>query len=266
MLTTSKKTKLFHAVKAYNKKYLHGKMTELDESGTRLMINSFLTDVLGFIPIEEVKTEYMIRGTYADYVVQTKELRQFLVEVKALSFGLSDKHLRQAINYGANEGIEWALLTNGKSFEFYKILFNKPIESRKVFSLDLSDTSQLKNCVEVIQYIHRDSVTNKGLTLLWNKTCALDPLNVAGLLFATPVTNFIKRTLKKKFKSKFTDDEIQASINRIIHEPIALENIKPSKIIKVKRKNTKKPTPETTLTVLEPQTSEDCNDQAPEAN
>jgi hypothetical protein len=94
MLTASKKSKLQVALKAYSKKYLHGKMTELDESGTRLMINTFLTDVLGFVPIEEVKTEYMIRGTYADYVVQTKGERQFLVEVKALSFNLSDKHLR----------------------------------------------------------------------------------------------------------------------------------------------------------------------------
>ena len=64
------------------------------------MINSFLTDVLGYIPIEEVKTEYMIRGIYADYVIQTKGTRNFLVEVKALSLTLSDKHLRQAINYG----------------------------------------------------------------------------------------------------------------------------------------------------------------------
>lgn len=266
MLTTSKKTKLLHAVKAYNKKYLHGKMTELDESGTRLMINSFLTDVLGFIPIEEVKTEYMIRGTYADYVIQFKTVRQFLVEVKALSFALSDKHLRQAINYGANEGIEWALLTNGKCFEFYKILFNKPIESRKVFSLDLSDTTQLKHCVEVLQYIHKDSIANKGLTLLWNKTCALDPLNVAGLLFAPAVTNFIKRTLKNKFKSKFSDDEVQASINRIIHEEIALEDVKTTKISKAKRKSSKEKTPEPTLTVLEPQPTEDCNDQTPQAN
>lgn len=261
MLTTSKKTKLLHAVKGYNKKYLHGKMTELDESGTRLMINSFLTDVLGFIPIEEVKTEYMIRGTYADYVIQTKAVRQFLVEVKALSFALSDKHLRQAINYGANEGIEWALLTNGKCFEFYKILFNKPIESRKVFSLDLSDTTQLKHCVEVLQYIHKDSIANKGLTLLWNKTCALDPLNVAGLLFATPVTNFIKRTLKNKFKSKFSDEEIQASINRIILEPIPLENIKQAKASKSKRKNAKEKATEPTLTILEPRpVDKDCDE------
>jgi hypothetical protein len=266
MLTSGKKTKLLNALKIYNKRYLHGKVTELDESGTRLMINTFLTDVLGFVPIEEVKTEYMIRGTYADYVIQLKEVRQFLVEVKALSFGLSDKHLRQAINYGANEGIEWALLTNGKCFEFYKILFNKPIESRKVFSLDLSDPSQLKNCVEVIQYIHKDSVANKGLTLLWNKTCALDPLNVAGLLFAPTVTNFIKRTLKKKFKSKFSDDEIQASINRIIHEPIPLEDVKQTKISKPKKKSSKEITIEPTLTVLEPKPQEDCNDEIPKLN
>src|ERR1700741_2515230 len=107
MLTASKKTKLLNALKIYNRKYLDGKTIELDESGTRLMVNTFLTDVLGYIPIEEVKTEYMIRGTYADYEIQTKEIRQFLFEVKSLSYSLSQKHLRQAINYGANEGIEW---------------------------------------------------------------------------------------------------------------------------------------------------------------
>ena len=108
------------------------------------MINFFLTDVLGFQALDEVKTEYMIKGTYADYVVQLNGIRHFLVEVKAYSLELSEKHLRQTVNYGANEGIEWALLTNGRSFDFYKILFNKPIESRKVFSIDLTNVSNYK--------------------------------------------------------------------------------------------------------------------------
>ena len=170
------------------------------------------------------------------------------MEVKALSFALSEKHLRQAINYGANEGIEWALLTNGKSFQFYKILFNKPIESRKVFEFDLSDVSQFKLCVEVMQYITKDGIMNKGLAALWSKTCALDPVNVAGLLFNPAVTNFIKRTLKNKFKSKFGDDEINASLKRIIHECIPFENIK---IDKAKKKKIPKQN-EPVLTVLEP--------------
>jgi len=209
-------------------------MTELDESGTRLLVNHFLTEVLCYIPIEEVKTEYMIRGTYADYVIQCKGERQFLVEVKSLSFNLSEKHLRQAINYGANEGIEWALLTNGRVLQFYKILFNKPIESRKVFEFDLSDPIQLKNCVDTIQYITKDSVMNRGLNSLWAKTSALDPANVAGLLFNPSVTNFIKRTLKNKFKSKFSDEEIHNSLKRVIQDCIPLDTLKFDKIKKKK--------------------------------
>jgi len=56
MLNKTKQTKLFNSLKKYSKQYLNKKLTELDESGTRLMINSFLTDVLGFAPIEEIKT------------------------------------------------------------------------------------------------------------------------------------------------------------------------------------------------------------------
>lgn len=86
----------------------------------------------------------MIRGTYADYVIQTKGVRHFLVEVKSLSLTLSAKHLRQTINYGANEGIEWALLTNGKQFDFYKIFFQNQLKLDLLFSFDLCDAANLK--------------------------------------------------------------------------------------------------------------------------
>jgi hypothetical protein len=234
MLTSAKQKKISETLKKYSKKYLNGKLTELDESGTRLMINEFLSDVLGFAPIEEIKTEYMIKGTYADYVVQLKGTRHFLVEVKALSINLSESHLRQAVNYGANEGIEWALLTNGKCFDFYKILFNKPIESRKVFSIDFSDPKQLKDAVETVQFLHKDSVSNKGLDMLWNKCIALDPANVAGFLYTPNVINFIKKSLKDKYKHKFSDEEIKASIDKIVFEEINLEHIKHVKVKKTK--------------------------------
>ncbi len=236
MLNASKRAKLTDALKKYSKKYLHGKLTELDESGTRLMINDFLCEVLGYAPIEEVKTEYMIKGTYADYVVQLKGVRHFLVEVKSLSLNLSESHLRQAVNYGANEGIEWALLTNGRCFDFYKILFNKPIESRKVFSIDLSDPKQFKEALEVVQFIHKDAVAGKGLDMLWNKCIALDPANVAGFLYTPNVINFIKKSLKEKYKHKFEDEEIKASIDKIVFEEISLEHIKHVKVKKIKSK------------------------------
>lgn len=239
MLNKSKKAKMLLALKTYSKKYLNKKITDLDESGTRLMINSFLTDVLGYTPIEEIKTEYMIRGTYADYVIQIKGVRHFLIEVKSFSLQLSGKHLRQALNYGANEGIDWILLTNGKNFDFYKVIFGRPIESRKVFSVDLSDKKNLKNSLELLQYLHRDSILHKNLKSLWNKTKALDPEYVSGLLHDSRIANIIRKSLNRKFAAKFSEEEIHNSINRVIVEAINLEKIK---IIKTKKdKKTKIP-------------------------
>lgn len=236
MLSSSKKKKLQQALKDYNKKYLSNKFEDLDESGTRIMVNTFLTNVLGFTSIEEIKTEYMIRGTYADYVVQTKGERHFLVEVKAFSLNLSDKHLRQAINYGANEGIELALLTNGKQYNLYKILFNKPIESKLIFSIDLCDAAQLKDIAETVQYLHKDSVDRKGLQTLWSKCVALEPGYVAGLLYTRPVMNFIRRELKRKFKHKFDEAEIENAINRVVSETVDMDSIRYAKAPKQKKK------------------------------
>lgn len=227
MLTSSKKGKMLNALKAYKKKFLDLNLSELDESGTRLMINHFLSDVLGYLPIEEIKTEYMIKGTYADYVVQTKGTRQFLVEVKALSFDLSDKHLRQTINYGANEGIEWALLTNGRNFEFYKILFNKPIESKKMFSVDLSDASTFKSSVEQLQYLHKEAILKKSLKILWNKCEALFPEHVAGIIYSKEVVGTIKRLIKAKYGEKCDEEDILKTLQRIVCEKFDPATIKP---------------------------------------
>jgi hypothetical protein len=217
---------MLNALKAYKKKFLDLKLEELDESGTRLMINHFLSDVLGYLHIEEIKTEYMIKGTYADYVIQVKGVRHFLVEVKALSYQLSDKHLRQTINYGANEGIEWALLTNGRNFEFYKIIFDKPIDSKKIFSVDLSDMTSLKNSVDQLQYLHKEALLHKGLKVLWNKCESVRPENVAGLLYSKEVMNTIKKLIKKKYGEKCDDAELMKSLQRIVCESFDPTTIK----------------------------------------
>lgn len=236
MLTPTKKAKLLSALKNYKKQYLSSNLTELDESGTRLMINTFLSDVLGYKPIEEIKTEYMIKGTYADYVIQVKGIRHFLVEVKALSFQLSEKHLRQTINYGANEGIEWALLTNGKAFDFYRILFNKPIESRKIFSIDLSAVTNYKKEVELLQSLHSDAIQKKSLKILWNKCEALNPINIANLLYSKSGIDFIKKNIKRRSGEKCQEDDIVNSLNIILAEKIDPALIKPAKTIKQERK------------------------------
>jgi predicted type IV restriction endonuclease len=236
MLSPTKKLKLISALKHYKKEYLDKGYGDLDESATRLMINHFLTEVLGYKMIEEIKTEYMIRGTYADYVIQLNGNRHFLIEVKGFSLELSEKHLRQAINYGANEGIEWAILTNGRKIDLYKIIFDKPIDSKRVFSIDLTDTTALKVNAEQLQFLHKDSVIRKELEMLWKKHSALDPKSLACYLLGKPVINYLKKELRAKYKSSFNDNEISEGIKKVIATPICIDNIKPAKDRKKKEK------------------------------
>lgn len=238
-LTAIKKKKLLSALKNYKKKYLIGKYNEVDESATRLMINTFLTDVLGFISLDEIKTEYMIKGTYADYIVQLKKNRYFIVEVKAMPIELSEKHLRQAVNYAANEGIEWALLTNGRKFDFYKIIFDKPIDSKQIFSIDLSDENNIKSAAENLQYLTRSLISNKELEDLWRKHSALDPTNVGRLLLSKSILKALGKELKRSFKNKFTDEDVEVALRTTLATSISIiEPIKTRRRKRGKKKNT----------------------------
>jgi len=219
-LTTSKKRKLLSALKKYKNKYLGGKYKECDESATRLMLNDFLENVLGFVSLDEIKTEYMIRGTYADYIVQIKGKGYFIIEVKAMCLDLSDKHLRQAINYAANEGIEWVLLTNGMKFRFYKVLFNKPIESKLVFAFDLSDEQNFKKAIEYLQFITKKLILKNGLGSLWHRFSALDPQNFSKLLFSKGIINNLRRQLRKMYRSRFSEGDINSALVKVVEDRI----------------------------------------------
>ena len=229
MLSKQKLLKFTQSIKDYKKKFLDKPLGELDESGTRLLINHFLTDMLGYETLSEVKTEYMIKGTYADYVIQIGGKRHFLVEVKALSLNLSSNHLRQSINYGANEGIDFVLLTNGRVFELYKVLFEKPISHELIFSLNLSELSNLKIIADQLQYLHKDEVLKKGLDVLWDRHSALSPKNLSKLLFSDEVVKFLKKELKKKYNIKFDEVVIENAVKRIAMESVIIEDFKPIK-------------------------------------
>lgn len=226
MLSTLKFQKLNQSLKDYKKNFLDKPLGDLDESGTRLLINHFLTEILGYKTLEDIKTEYMIKGTYADYVVQIAGEKHFLVEVKALSLNLSDKHLRQSINYGANEGIDWVLLTNGKEFHLYRVIFEKPISQELVFSLNLSDLSNLKSISEQLQFLHKDSVLKGGLEVLWNRNTALSPKHLTKILFSSEVVNFVQKELKKIFNIKFEETHIEKALMRIAMEKIEINEFK----------------------------------------
>jgi hypothetical protein len=89
------------------------KSRDISESDTVVILGDMLAELLGYKKYTEITTEFAIRGTYVDLAVKVGNDVRFLIEAKAINVDLKDNHIKQAIDYGANHGIEWVALTNG---------------------------------------------------------------------------------------------------------------------------------------------------------
>ncbi len=119
--------RLARSIGKYQQVLKAAKDRDVNESNTVSIIRDMLADVFGYDKLLEVTSEYAIRGTYCDLAIEIDKKIEFLIEAKAIGLGLKDPHLRQAVDYAANKGAQWVILTNGLMWQVYKIRFEKPI-------------------------------------------------------------------------------------------------------------------------------------------
>ena len=205
-----------NALREYRKKFLTKKENlNADESTARLMINSFLSSVLGYTLIDEIKTEHMIRGTYVDYVIQLNKKIQFVVEAKATSINLNERHLKQAVDYAVNEGVDWAILTNGQEIELHRVIFEKPIRSQKIFSYDLSNLSTIRTASKHIAHLTKRAVLKGELETYWKRFDALTEDNMRKAVKSPEEGRTLLLQIKNKTVKNFHDSEIAKALAKI---------------------------------------------------
>jgi hypothetical protein len=214
MATENQRAQLEKRIREYRKKNL--KKSDYNESATRIYVNEFLQDVLGYTFDEEIKTEYAIKGEYADYVIQLKRKKNFVVEVKAMSIDLNEKHLRQAQNYAANEGIEWIMLFNGRQIQLYRLLFTKPIRNQLIVDLDLGDISQMRKASEQLLPLTKHAVERGELEDYWRRVDALTPTSLLKTIYTEDVIRAIRLKVKKQSGISFSQEEILEAVHQLI--------------------------------------------------
>lgn len=219
-------------LKDYKKKYLRKEFSVLDESATRIMTNNFLTEILGYQELEEIKTEYRIRSEYADYVIQLKRKKHFVVEVKSIELDLNDRHLRQSLSYAANEGIDWILLLNGRQIQLYRVNFGKPVTTTLIYKLDLMDNEDFKKAPSLLWYLSKRAVERGELETFWEKTNALNPVNLAKLLYSEEIVKRLRNDLKEQTGIYFQIEDVAESLREIIAEKVEF----PKPRLRVKKK------------------------------
>lgn len=171
---------------------------DVNESDTVTIITDMLSDVFGFDKYSEVTSEQAIRGTYCDLAVKLDGKIQYLMEVKAVGLTLKENHLRQAVNYGANQGIPWVVLTNGVCWEIYKILFEKPVGFEHVCSIDFLALSPRKaDHQQHLFILCREGLAKAAIEDFHEHVQIVNRFVLGALIQTDPVMSLLRRELKR---------------------------------------------------------------------
>jgi Type I restriction enzyme R protein N terminus (HSDR_N) len=179
-----------------------------------VIVADMLADLLGYDKYAEVTTEFAIRGTYVDLAVKVDNQVRFLIEVKAIGVELKDAHVKQAIDYGANQGVEWILLTNGVGWRVYRVHFRQPIDKSLVFDLDLLQvTGRSTPLLECFGNLSREGFTASSMAAIFQQQQATSKYSLAAMLQTEAVLGIVRRELRRAFPGlKIEEEQILAAL------------------------------------------------------
>jgi hypothetical protein len=191
-------TRIASGLKKFQPIVESAKSRDVNETDTVVVITDMLHDVFGFDKYTEITTEHNIKGTYVDLAVKFDDKVQFLIEVKAVGLDLKDAYVKQAIDYGANLGVDWVILTTGVLWRVYKIQFAKPIDFEVVYEFNLlelnpKDDDDLEN----IWMLTKEGWAKEGLKDFHTQKQTLNRFVLAALIRSESVVKVIQRELKR---------------------------------------------------------------------
>jgi len=194
--------KIFERIAVQLKRYqsilADAKDRDISESDTVVIIGDMLADVLGYKKYREITTEFAIRGTYVDLAVKVDPEIRFLVEAKAFGVSLKDAHVKQAVDYGANHGVEWIILTNGAIWQIYKVGFTQPISKTLIFEIDLLQTNARNpKLLECFGNLSREGFTQSSMAIFGQQQQATSKFSLAAIVLSDPMLKALKRELKR---------------------------------------------------------------------
>lgn len=171
---------------------------DVNESDTVAILNDILGEVFGFDKYLEVTSEFAIRSTYCDLAIKVDGKTQFLIEAKAIGIELKETHVKQAIDYGANHGVQWVVLTNGLDWRVYRIRFEQPINFDLVFSFDFTTLSASTQKDQAMLYtLSKEGLAKEVRETFYEKVQSVNRYVIGQLIVADPVTSVIRRELRK---------------------------------------------------------------------
>jgi hypothetical protein len=191
-------TRLSAAIKRFQPIIASAKSRDANESDTVIIVTDMLSEVFGYDKYSEITSECSIRGTWCDLAIKIDGTFEYLIEVKAIGLDLKDSYTKQAVDYSANQGTDWVLLTNGEIWRVYKVTFAKPIVSDVVLEINFSELSSKKSSdIDLLYNLTREGWMKSALGEFHTQQQALSRFFMGALVVSNPVLEVLRRELRR---------------------------------------------------------------------
>jgi hypothetical protein len=190
--------RLVAGIKRFQPILAAAKVRDVGESDTVMIVTDMLAEIFGYDKYSEITSEFAIRGTYCDLATKIDGVPQTLIEVKAIGLDLKDSHVKQAVDYAANQGIDWVLLTNGVQWRVYHVLFSKPIAQDLVIDIDFCALNPKAEAdVELLFLWTKEGWSRSVIGDYHTQKQALSRFFLGAMILSDSVLDVIRRELRR---------------------------------------------------------------------
>lgn len=185
-------------IKKFQPVLANAKSRDVGESDTVMIITDMLSYILGYDKYSEITSELAIKSTYCDLATKIDGKIQMLIEVKAIGLDLKDNFVRQSVDYAANAGIDWVVLTNGINWRIFRVTFAKPIDQELIYEFDfLTLSAKNKDHLESLYLLCKEGWIKSSLSDYHTQKQALSKYFITALLLSDSLLEVMKRELRK---------------------------------------------------------------------
>jgi hypothetical protein len=201
---------------------------DVNESDTSIIVTDILSEVFGYDKYSEITSELAIRGTSCDLAIKLNGAVEALVEVKAIGLEPKQAHIKQAIDYAANQGVDWVILTTGIHWHVYKVSFSKPIDQDLVSEFSFCTLNHKSESDLLMLYLlSKEGWAKSVLEEFHNQKQALSRFTIAAAVLSDPVVTVIRRELKKLSPDvKIDPEQIQQVLTQEVFKREVMEGEK----------------------------------------
>jgi len=201
------------------------KAKDINESDTVVIITDMLSELFGYDKYSEITSEQAVKKTFCDLAIKIDNKIRFIIEVKAAGLDLKEDHIKQAVDYGSNSGVEWVILTNGNDWKVFKIIFGKPISHELVYDFTFTQLNVKKETdIELLYYVCKESLGKSLLEDFHIQKQVMSRFFLGQLILNDSVIDAIRKTLKKVVPEvKVGNEEIKQVIEQEVLKREVLE-------------------------------------------